>query len=192
MHKSHVPHVVAIVHMAPALSGSSSPHTHDTHQPDTSKSLPVAVPAPAPPPTLTQEQKQLAAVAANPKIAKYKDSIANMKPGDMMELPPINFVYNQDELAVANMESFMQAVEFANNGFMVLVEGHTDDRGSDDYNLKLSMKRVERIKQLMVEMGVSEDFISVVGQGERKPIVPNTSEENRLKNRRIEFKIFKL
>lgn len=186
IHKSHVPHVVSVVHMVPSVLGSSESHA------TASLAEPVPVPIPIPVPELSLEQKQLAAIAANPKTATYKDRISAMKPGDVLELPPINFVYNQDELAVANMESFMQAVEFASNGFMVLVEGHTDDRGSDDYNLKLSMKGVERIKQLMVEMGVSEDFISVVGQGERKPIVPNISEENRLKNRRIEFKVFKL
>jgi len=54
------------------------------------------------------------------------------------------------------------------------------------------MKRVQRIKQLMAELGVSEYFISVVGQGERKPIAPNDSDEHRLTYRRIEFKVFKM
>jgi outer membrane protein OmpA-like peptidoglycan-associated protein len=109
-----------------------------------------------------------------------------------LELAPINFVFNQDELAVANMESFIQAVEYAQNGYLVLIEGHTDDKGNNDYNLKLSMKRVQRIKQLMIDMGVNEDLISVVGHGETQPIVSNDTEANRLINRRIEFKVFKI
>lgn len=130
-------------------------------------------------------------ILLGPKTAKYQQAIDSMKSGDALSLPTINFVYNQDELSVANMESFMSAVEFGQKGFMVLIEGHTDDKGSDDYNLKLSMKRVERIKSLMIGMGVPDDLISVVGQGERQPLVPNDSDEHRQQNRRIEFKIFK-
>ncbi len=115
--------------------------------------------------------------------------LANLDP---IILPPINFHYNQDELAVANMESFMQAVEYAKSGYMVLIEGHTDDRGAEDYNMNLSMKRVNRIKELMIQMGVDENMISAIGFGESQPIVPNDTEENRLKNRRIEFKAFKI
>lgn len=111
---------------------------------------------------------------------------------DPIILPPINFHYNQDELAVANMESFMQAVEYAKSGYMILIEGHTDDRGAEDYNMNLSMKRVNRIKELMIQMGVDDNMISAIGFGESQPLVPNDTEENRLKNRRIEFKAFKI
>ena len=74
----------------------------------------------------------------------------------------------------------------------ILVEGHTDDLGSSAYNLNLSIKRVEKIRQLMLQAGADDALISLKGYGEEKPIVPNTSEENREINRRIEFKIFDL
>lgn len=105
-------------------------------------------------------------------------------------LPPIQFITDQDEFSVVNMDSFMQALEFALQGKVILVEGHTDDLGSDAYNLKLSMKRVEKIRQLLIEGGASDNSISVIGFGESQPVVPNTSPENRAKNRRIEFKVF--
>jgi outer membrane protein OmpA-like peptidoglycan-associated protein len=105
-------------------------------------------------------------------------------------LPPIRFITAQDEFSVVNMDSFMEAMEHAKQGKVVLIEGHTDDIGSSDSNLKLSMKRAEKIRELMLSGGVSDDFISVIGFGEDRPLVPNSSSENRAVNRRIEFKVF--
>ena len=107
-------------------------------------------------------------------------------------LTPLQFVSDQDEFSVVNMDSFIQAMEYAQQGKVVLVEGHTDDLGSDAYNLALSMKRAEKIRELLLSGGISDELISVIGYGERMPVVPNNSEENRSINRRIEFKIFSL
>jgi outer membrane protein OmpA-like peptidoglycan-associated protein len=62
--------------------------------------------------------------------------------------------------------------------------------GNDDDNLKFSMRRVSRIKQLMVDIGVNEDLISVIGYGEAEPKYDNNTEEGRQKNRRVDFKVF--
>ena len=105
-------------------------------------------------------------------------------------LPPIRFITAQDEFSVVNMDSFMKAMELAQQGKIILIEGHTDDVGSDASNVQLSMKRAEKIRQLMLSGGVSDDLISVIGYGESRPIVPNKSAENRAVNRRIEFKVF--
>lgn len=119
-----------------------------------------------------------------------KLAVLNMKP--TKQLPPIRFISDQDEFSVANMDSFMEALEMVNQGKMVLVEGHTDDLGSSEYNLNLSIKRVEKIRQLMLQAGADDRLISLVGYGEEKPLVPNTNNQNREINRRIEFKIFDL
>lgn len=121
-------------------------------------------------------------------VEKRRDTLRQMEPE--IVLPPIRFVHNQDEFSVVNMDSFMQAMEYAQQGKVVFIEGHTDDLGSDDYNVKLSMKRAEKIRQLLISGGVSDELISVIGFGESQPIVPNTNNENRAINRRIEFKIF--
>ncbi|MES2731634.1 MAG: OmpA family protein [Bacteroidota bacterium] len=117
-----------------------------------------------------------------------RKTLLEMKPE--LILPPIRFITAQDEFSVVNMDSFMQAMEYAQQGKIVLIEGHTDDVGSDDSNLKLSMKRAEKIRQLMISGGVNDDLLSEIGFGETQPLVPNTSAENRAVNRRIEFKIF--
>jgi outer membrane protein OmpA-like peptidoglycan-associated protein len=71
------------------------------------------------------------------------------------------------------------------------IEGHTDDVGTDEYNLKLSQNRADEVKKYLIKKGVSSDLITAKGYGESKPIVPNDSDENRKRNRRVEFKITK-
>ena len=53
------------------------------------------------------------------------------------------------------------------------IEGHTDSTGSDDFNMKLSQKRADAVKDYLVSKGVSADLITPQGYGESKPLVPN-------------------
>lgn len=71
----------------------------------------------------------------------------------------------------------------------IIVEGHTDDIGSDEYNQKLSEARAREVARILTESGISSDRVSYIGYGKRKPKFPNTSPENRAKNRRVEIKL---
>jgi len=71
------------------------------------------------------------------------------------------------------------------------IQGHTDDKGSDDFNMKLSQGRADSVKNYLITKGVSPNIITAKGFGESKPIVANDSDANREKNRRVEFKITK-
>lgn len=71
------------------------------------------------------------------------------------------------------------------------IDGHTDDKGSDSYNQKLSQDRANAVKTYLVSKGVVADTITATGYGETKPIVKNDSDANRERNRRVEFKIIK-
>lgn len=75
-----------------------------------------------------------------------------------------------------------------NPDIVVEISGHTDSDGSDSYNQQLSQDRANSVKQWLVEHGISGERIETVGFGEDRPIAPNDSPENKLKNRRIEFK----
>lgn len=105
-------------------------------------------------------------------------------------LESLYFITDEAEFAYVNYDPFLLAVEFALQGKMVLVEGHTDDRGADEHNLQLSMKRVRQIETLMLEIGVPDDNVSVIGYGESMPKYDNNTEEGRQQNRRVDFKIF--
>lgn len=74
-------------------------------------------------------------------------------------------------------------------GYAVYVYGHTDDVGSDQYNLELSQRRAESVRDYLVEGGVNPSIISTEGFGKRRPLVPGTSPEARAKNRRVEIGI---
>ena len=66
------------------------------------------------------------------------------------------------------------------------VIGHTDDRSSDEYNLKLSEKRAEAVKDWLVKNGVAARRITTKGMGKSQPISTNATDEGRAENRRVE------
>jgi len=71
----------------------------------------------------------------------------------------------------------------------VEVSGHTDDQGEAAANLELSRKRAQSVVSFLAGAGVEPARIRAIGFGESRPLVPNTSEENRRLNRRIEWRI---
>lgn len=67
----------------------------------------------------------------------------------------------------------------------ISLEGHTDNKGTEDYNMRLSKNRVEAVKDFFVANGVATDRIQTAYFGESKPVASNDTEEGRLKNRRV-------
>lgn len=77
----------------------------------------------------------------------------------------------------------------SNSKLNVSIEGHCDVRGSDAYNQKLSEKRAKSVYKYFASKGISKKRMRAVGFGRSRPLVPNTSEENMAKNRRVEVKV---
>ncbi len=73
----------------------------------------------------------------------------------------------------------------------ILFEGHTDNQGDFQLNLKLSEERVEEVKNYLITKGVSPERITTKGWGQTRPIASNATEERRKLNRRVEFTITK-
>ena len=67
------------------------------------------------------------------------------------------------------------------------VVGHTDDRASDDYNLKLSKKRAEVVKDWLVKNGIEAKRIITKGMGKSQPACSNKTLKGRAENRRVEI-----
>lgn len=72
---------------------------------------------------------------------------------------------------------------------LIRVEGHTDSVGSEAYNMDLSRRRAEAVKNLLLQRGVDGSRMEVVGFGESTPVATNDTEAGRQKNRRVELKI---
>lgn len=70
----------------------------------------------------------------------------------------------------------------------VVVIGHTDAVGADDFNLKLSLRRASRVKELLAARGVASGLIQVIGNGKQYPIADNKTSEGRAMNRRAVIK----
>ena len=72
----------------------------------------------------------------------------------------------------------------------ILIEGHTDNTGSEEYNKKLSIDRAESVATQLKSDNVKSSRITAVGYGEAQPVADNASEEGRTNNRRVEVAIF--
>jgi len=71
------------------------------------------------------------------------------------------------------------------------VAGYTDYIGSNEYNLKLSVRRANSVRIYLLKKHVPAKSITIIGYGEENPIAPNETPEGRQKNRRVEFQITK-
>jgi outer membrane protein OmpA-like peptidoglycan-associated protein len=105
-------------------------------------------------------------------------------------LEKVQFEFNK---AVIKPESFELLNEVADvikrnpQAGRVEVQGHTDDKGPDKYNLDLSQRRSESVRDYLLAQGVARERMVAVGYGESLPLVPNANEANRATNRRVEF-----
>ncbi len=111
--------------------------------------------------------------------------------GEKMILRNINFAVNSDRLEIDSYEVLDEIVAFlkSNPEVRLEVSAHTDDTGSESYNQKLSLRRANSVATYLITHGVDKKRIVTKGYGETLPMVPNSSEENRTLNRRVEMKI---
>ena len=110
----------------------------------------------------------------------------------------VNFDFDKSDLTKADVAELKKAIDFVRKypAAKVELEGHTDSKGTEEYNQKLSERRVEAVKQYLIKEGAADKArISAKGYGESKPIAPNTTKEGkdnpegRAENRRVEILI---
>lgn len=76
-------------------------------------------------------------------------------------------------------------------GISVVVEGHTDNTGSDEHNKALSLARAESVRQALIRLGCRPDRLSAEGFGSSRPVADNSTPEGRQLNRRVELHLKK-
>jgi len=127
-------------------------------------------------------QRALSAIAETRETAR----------GLIVNLPDILFDFNRASLRPQAREilSKITGILLVARGYRLSIEGHTDSVGSDEYNLKLSQNRAQSVRDYLVQAGLPPEMITrVQGLGESQPVAPNTTNEGRQKNRRVEIVI---
>jgi len=76
-------------------------------------------------------------------------------------------------------------------GYMLEIQGFTDSQGSEQYNIGLSMRRVESVQRYLVSKNIPLFRVSIVGLGEDNPVADNKTSQGRAQNRRVEVRVLK-
>lgn len=103
----------------------------------------------------------------------------------------LRFDFDKAELQPANKEllSRIAGILMTSSDYTVSVNGHTDDVGSVEYNMDLSERRALAVRDYFVETGIDDRILTVEAFGKSQPLVQGTSDEARMKNRRVELGI---
>jgi OmpA-OmpF porin, OOP family len=113
--------------------------------------------------------------------------------GQVVRLNNVFFDFDKSDLRPESFVELDRVVKLLaeNPAIEIEMSAHTDNRGSDDYNFKLSDRRARSVTDYILSKGIAVNRIISQGYGETKPEVPNDTDENRQLNRRVEFKILK-
>ena len=120
-----------------------------------------------------------------------KVPLAVLKKDAIVQLQDITFETGKADLKPESNEELDRLVGLleGNQTIKVEISAHTDDVGNDDYNLKLSEKRAKTVVDYLTSKGIKADRMTAKGYGETQPLVGNDTDENKAKNRRVQFKI---
>lgn len=98
-----------------------------------------------------------------------------------------SLVKGQDSIqTIHNIADYMRS----HPNFYIFVEGHTDERGPQAYNLALGARRSNAVRNMLISEGVNPDNIFTVSYGKERPVILERHEEGWAKNRRAEFKVY--
>lgn len=101
----------------------------------------------------------------------------------------INFDFDKSVIRQDQIAELQKAVNFVKKypGAKIILEGHTCNLGTDDYNQALSERRAESVKRYLIQEGAAKELkISTIGYGESRPVASNDTEAGRAQNRRVE------
>jgi OOP family OmpA-OmpF porin len=127
----------------------------------------------------------------NRHLIEYNIKLEPVKKGASLVLNNLFFAFDSYELDSKSKVELEEIAKFLtqNGSISIEIHGHTDNRGTESYNLTLSQKRAESVVMYLINLGISPKRLKFRGFGASQPRVPNDSEENKAQNRRIELKI---
>lgn len=131
------------------------------------------------------EQERLAAEKLEADRARLEQMINQLMEDD------VYFEFDRSELTEKAKELLAQVGDMLKEEarFVVTIEGHTDARGTEDYNMTLGGKRAMKVKEFLLAYGIEADRLETVSFGKEKPKVEGASEEAYSQNRRANFRV---
>ena len=107
------------------------------------------------------------------------------------QIPPIEFELGSARLKPTSFELLDKIAEVLvhHNKLKLIVSGHTDDSGSEEFNQQLSLERAGAVKLYLAKKGVYPETVRVYGYGETQPVMKEDTDAARALNRRVEFRI---
>lgn len=105
-------------------------------------------------------------------------------------LKGVNFEYDSAKLTASSVAALNDGLEILNRNKDLKVEiaGHTDSRGTEEYNQGLSQRRAKAVRDYLVSHGVDASRLTVKGYGESQPVADNATDQGRAENRRVELR----
>jgi peptidoglycan-associated lipoprotein len=160
------------------------------------KPAPEAIaPTPTPPPAV---EKPMVSEMPSQQVPSLQEQAVSEMPvapelATVAGLQRIQFAFDQHTLSAQAKDVLVGNAAWlkANSGAKVVIEGHCDERGSDEYNLALGERRAQAAQSYLVSLGIDSGRLSTISYGEERPLAPGQGEEAWAQNRRAEFKVVK-
>lgn len=129
-------------------------------------------------------------ISENITVTKKKDE-KEYEIGQVIVLENIFFDFDKSVILPQSFMELKKLMDILNAypSMRIELSGHTDSKGSDRYNMKLSEERAKAVYDYLLSKGIDEKRLSFKGYGAKRPIADNATEEGRSRNRRVEFKI---
>lgn len=142
-------------------------------------------------PAWTPDEREEPLVAAAPATAAVAESREEMVVKDEFPDEDIYFDYDKSGLLSDAQDNLRAKAEWlmAHPDVSAIIEGHCDERGTNEYNIALGDRRAASAKSFLVDIGVADSRLTTISYGEEKPVVPESNEEAWAKNRRVHFVI---
>jgi len=109
-----------------------------------------------------------------------------MAAAQMFANEDVYFDFDSSTISAAAQDVLRRKAQYleANAGINIVIEGHCDDRGTNEYNLALGERRAESAKMFLMDLGIAASRLSTISYGEERPVDSAQTEEGWAKNRR--------
>ena len=122
-------------------------------------------------------------------LGDAREKVAELREKEGITLSTIYFAFDDQSLSEQAKKTLIENAAWLMNNSQktISIEGHCDERGTEEYNIALGERRANSAKKYLVSLGVNPDQLSTISYGEERPADPGHDENAWAKNRRVDF-----